>query len=198
VHAPVRIHAALRDNAAMPLKLFRTTGYSTLLMPGETRLAPHPARLVVWGSLWLALACNVALWRAPAGSLHDWRAALAWAAIVGGTAGVVLSLLGWRRTLKFTLTVALVAGALIACGLWTQQLPVDTLWHGSPRTWLPAWASFLRWQVPALVLVLAVLPVVVLWNTPVRRLSGPAQLRANLTGAAIAAVILAAGIFLIA
>jgi hypothetical protein len=29
-------------NAAMALKLFRSTGHSTLLMPGETRLAPHP------------------------------------------------------------------------------------------------------------------------------------------------------------
>lgn len=180
----------------MALKLFRTTGYSTLLMPGEARVAPHPARLVLWGTLWLALACNVALWRLLGGALQDWRPALAWVAIVGGTAGIFLSLLGWRRTVRMALTVSFIAGALVACGLWTQQLPVETVWQGPPRTWLPAWASFLRWQVPALVLVLAVIPIVFVWNAPFRRLSGPAQLRANVLGAVLAGIVLGAGLFL--
>ena len=177
---------------AMALKLFRTTGYSTLLMPGEARLAPHPARLVLWGALWLALACNVALWR------MNWHGAAAWATIVGGAAGIFLSVFGWRRTLRLALTLAFIVGALIACGLWTQQLPVETLWQGPPRTWLPAWASFLRWQVPALVLVLAVVPIVYVWNAPFRRLAGPAQLRTNVLGALLGAAVLFTGIFLIA
>jgi len=59
----------------MALRLFRTTGYSTLLMPGESRLATHPARLVAAASLWLALACNVALWRLLSGD-GDLRTAL--------------------------------------------------------------------------------------------------------------------------
>ena len=176
----------------MALKLFRTTGYSTLLMPGEARIAPHPARLVLWGALWLALACNVALWRL------EWRGAAAWASIVGGAAGVFLSVFGWRRTLRLALTIACIAGALMACGLWTQQLPVDTLWQGPPRTWMPAWASFLRWQVPALVLVLAVVPIVFVWNAPFRRLAGPAQLRANVLGAVIGAAVLFTGVVLLA
>ncbi|HEX2544681.1 MAG TPA: hypothetical protein VHL79_07380 [Ramlibacter sp.] len=176
----------------MALKLFRTTGYSTLLMPGEARLAPHPARLVLWGALWLALACNVALWRL------EWRGTLAWAAIVGGGAGVFLSVLGWRRTIRMALTLACIAGALMACGLWSQQLPVQALWQGPPRTWLPAWTSFLRWQVPTLFLVLAVVPIVLVWNAPFRRLSGPAQLRANILGALAGAAVVGAGIFLTA
>ena len=52
----------------MALKLFRSTGYSTLLMPGEARLAMHPGWLVLATSLWLGLACNVALWRELSGS----------------------------------------------------------------------------------------------------------------------------------
>lgn len=180
----------------MALRLFRTTGYSTLLMPGEARVATHPATLVLWASLWLALACNVAVWRFLGGSV-PWHAALGSAAVIAGGSGVFFSLLGWRRTLKFAITLALVAGALAAAGLWSQQLPVATLWQGPPRTLLPAWASFMRWQVLALILVLAVVPIVWLWNHPVRRLSGPLQLQSNISGAIVAALVFGAGLYLV-
>jgi lipid A ethanolaminephosphotransferase len=182
----------------MGLRLFRTTGYSTLLMPGEARVRPHPARLVFLGSLWLAIACNVGVWRLLTGQGGDWRTALASVLLIAGASGIVLSLLGWRRTLKPTLTLALIGGALFAAGLWSQQLPVEVLWQGPPRAWLPAWASFMRWQALVLVLVLAVVPVVWLWNTQVRRLAGPAQLSSNLWGACAAAVVLGLGMLLLA
>lgn len=180
----------------MALRLFRTTGYSTLLMPGEARIAPHPARLVLWASLWLALACNVAVWRFLGGTV-DGRPALAAVLLIGGGAGVVFSLFGWRRTLKPVITIALIAGALVAAGIWSQQLSVDTIWQGPPRTLLPAWTSFMRWQVLAIVLVLAVVPIVWLWNQSVRRLPGPKQLQANMGGALLAAAFFAAGVFLL-
>lgn len=185
------------DNPAMALKLFRSTGYSTLLMPGESRLATHPLQLVLWASLWLGLACNVAVWRLLGGTGTDVQQALASVLLVGGGSGVFFSLLGWRRTLKPAITLGLVAAALVACGLWSQQLPIETLWHGTPRTLLPAWASFMRWQVLLLVVVLALVPIVWLWNHSVRRLSGPEQLRSNLAGAVLAAVVLAGGLLLL-
>jgi lipid A ethanolaminephosphotransferase len=177
----------------MALRLFRTTGYSTLLMPGEARLATHPATLVLWSSLWLGLACNVALWRWLAGT-GDWREALGSVLVIAGGSGAIFSLLGWRRTLKPAITFALIAGALVAAGLWSQQLPMDTLWQGPSRILLPAWASFMRVRVLALVLALAVVPIVWLWNHAIRRLPGPVQLRANLTGAVLAALAFAAGL----
>jgi lipid A ethanolaminephosphotransferase len=180
----------------MALRLFRTTGYSTLLMPGEARLAPHPAKAGLWASLWLALACNVAVWRVLGGALELARPALASAAIIAGASGIVFSVLGWRRTLKPAITVALIAAALLACGLWTQQLPIDALWRRPPRSLLPSWADFMRWQVLVLVLVLAVVPIVSLWNTSLRRLPGPAQLRANILGVVLFAAVLAGGIAL--
>ena len=183
-------------NARMALKLFRTTGYSTLLMPGEARIAPHPARLVLWASLWVALACNVGVWRLLLQRTGDWHNVLASVFVIGGITAVVLSLLGWRRTIKPALTLAFIAGALLANGLWSQQLPVEVLWQGPPRTWLPEWASFLRWQVLVLGLVLAVVPIVAAWNAQVRRLSGPAQLRSNLQGAALGAMLFGAGLLL--
>jgi hypothetical protein len=182
------------DNPPMALKLFRTTGYSTLLMPGEARLATHPARVVAAASLWLALACNVAVWRLLAGNGGDLRAVLASVAVIGGAAGVFFSLFGWRRTIKPAITIGAALGALVACGLWSQQLPIAVLWQGPSRTLLPAWASFMRWQVPALVLLLAVVPVVWLWSLPLRRLAGSAQLRSNLLGAAAGLVALGLGL----
>ncbi|HEY0823668.1 MAG TPA: hypothetical protein VGD76_07770 [Ramlibacter sp.] len=184
------------DNAAMALRLFRTTGYSTLLMPGESRVATHPAMLVLWASLWLGIASNVAVWRWLGGTL-DSRMALASALVISGAAGAIFSLLGWRRTLKPAVTLALVAGALVAAGLWSQQLPVQTLWQGPPRTLLPAWTSFMRWDVLLLVLVLAVVPIVWMWNHAVRRMPGPRQLQSNLTGAMLAAVVFGCGLFLL-
>ena len=180
----------------MGLRLFRTTGYSTLLMPGEARIAPHPARLVLFASLWLGVACNVAVWRALAGSV-DWRTAAAATALVSGGAGVFFSLLGWRRTLKPAITLALILGALVGAGVWNQRLPIETLWHGPPRTLLPPWTSFMRWEVLAMVLLLAVVPIVWAWNHPLPRLSGPAQLRSNLAGAFVAALVFGAGVFLL-
>jgi hypothetical protein len=182
----------------MALKLFRSTGYSSLLMPGETRLATHPAWLVLGASLWLGVVANVGLWRLLGGTAPDVRSALASVLLIGGANGIFLSLLGWRRTIRLALTLALVAGALVACGLWSQQLPIETLWHGPSRGLLPAWASFLRWQVLALIVVLAVVPVVWVWNHSLRRLSGPAQLRSNLLGAVLAAAVFFAGLLAIA
>lgn len=190
------------DNRRMALRLFRTTGYSTLLMPGEARLGMHPARMVASASLWLGLVCNVSVWRllgdgpALAARPAPWLTVLGSAALITGASGLVLSLLGWRRTLKPAVTLALLAGALSACALWSRQLPVAALWQGPPGTLLPDWTSFMRWQVLALFGALGLLPVVWAWNVAVRRLPGPAQLQSNLTGAAIAAAVFALGLLL--
>lgn len=178
----------------MGLKLFRSTGYSTLLMPGETRLALHPGWLVLATSLWLGLACNVALWREFSGSAMGTGlgTALLWGLLVAGASGALLSLLGWRRTLKPAVTVLLFLGALFACGMWAQAVPVDGgLWGVRPRALMPGWASLLRWQVPALLVCLALLPSIWVWTVNIRRLPGPAQLRANLAGAAAGTVVAA-------
>jgi lipid A ethanolaminephosphotransferase len=194
-NTPGAIPATPGDNAGMALRLFRTTGYSTLMMPGETRLAMHPAWLVLAASVWIAVACNAGLWRLPAHP-EDARTAFATAALLGGGAGVFLSLLGWRRTLKPAITIVLIVAALLACGLWVQQLPVESLWQQRPRGLMPPWASFMRWQVPALMLLLALVPIVWVWNVSVRRLPGPVQLRSNLLGALLAAAVLVAGLAL--
>lgn len=179
----------------MALRLFRSTGYSTLLMPGEAALGRHPGWLVVAASLWIGIVCNVGVWRLVAGnaSLRD---VLATAALLGGGSAAALGVLGWRRTLKFTITLLLLAAALLATGLWVQQLPLAALWHERPRVLLPPWPNFLRGPVLALLLALAVLPVVAAWNVTVRRLPGPEQFRVNAITAGAGALLFFAGVLL--
>jgi hypothetical protein len=81
--------------------------------------------------------------------------------------------------------------------LWSQELPVAMLWQGPPRTWLPTWASFLRWRVLGLVLILGVLPIVSVWNASARRLSLPRQLRSAVLGISLGAALASAGFFLV-
>ncbi|MEJ7930853.1 hypothetical protein WG922_12805 [Ramlibacter sp. AN1015] len=166
----------------MSLKLFRSTGYSTLLAPGEARLALHPRWAVAGVSAWVGLACNVALWR----SLIDWQPtglarALALGLLTTGMLGAVLSLLCWRRTFKPVATVLLMLAGAAAAGAWSHGAAAPVSELGGPWVF-PGWASLLGWRVPLMLCVLALLPMLVTWNTQLRRLSGPSQWAANVRG----------------
>ena len=186
----------------MALKLFRSTGYSSILMAGETsRIAMHPGWMVLAVAAWAGLACNVALWRqfAGAGSAAGMGQALALALAIGGACGVVLSLLGWRKTLKPVATLILGIAATTACSVWSGGLPVDSALfnRGLASLILPSWASLLRWQVSALLVALAFVPMVWMWNKPLRRLSGQRQRNVNISGALLGAAVLAIGVWLL-
>ena len=169
----------------MSLKLFRSTGYSSILGPGETRLATHPGWVVLAVSLWIGFVCNVALWR-------DLRAmggtglgrSLLLGAFIASACVAVLSLLGWRRTLKRAAFLLLLLAALTAASIWVQARPLDAnlLDQGLRSLVLPSWPSLLRWQFPVLLVGLGVVPILWLSQLRVRRLSGPAQLNANVSG----------------
>jgi lipid A ethanolaminephosphotransferase len=137
-------------------------------------------------SAWIGLACNVALWRYLRGM--DGAPGLAHSLAVGGfiaaTCGALLSLLGWRRTLKRAASVMLLLAALVAACIWVQGLPLDAtlLDQGLRMLLVPAWPTLLRWQFPALLIVLGVVPVLWLTQLRLRRLAGPQQLQANISG----------------
>ena len=186
----------------MSLKLFRSTGFSSILSPGETRRATvHPGWIILAVSLWAGFVCNVALWRdlgaAPlaVGLPH----ALILGALVASACAAILSLLGWRKTLKPAATLILFLAALSACAIWGQALPLEgpiTDMRLS-RLMIPPWASLLRWQVSLLLVGLAVIPTMWVWNAQLRRLAGPDQLAVNVKGMLIAATALAASGFLL-
>lgn len=184
----------------MSLKLFRSTGYTSILSPGETRAATHPGWLIAAVSAWVGLACNVALWRAvSAADGHALMRALTVGAMVAAIWGVVLSVLGWRKTLKPAGTFIVLLMALMAGSIWTQALPVDASLfdHDLSSLIFPSWASLLRWQVPTLLVALAVLPSVWMWHTHVRRLPGPQQLSINMSGVMLAGAVFAGSGYLL-
>jgi lipid A ethanolaminephosphotransferase len=176
----------------MSLKLFRHTGFHSILAPGETRVALHPGWMLLAAVLWLGFACNVWLWQALLRGESALRPALL-GVQVAAAAGLVLNLLGWRRTFKLATTLLLLLGALLAGGAWVQQLPLEAaLQDGALARMLPPWAALMRWQVPAFVAVLWLLPCLWVWNAQLRRLAGPVQLRKNLLGMLLSAAVLAA------
>jgi len=184
----------------MSLKLFRSTGYESTLSPGETRLAMHPRWIVLGTSAWAGFACNVALWRelwalpAGVGLAH----ALALGIFVAAGCATVLSLLGWRKTLKPAATLVLSLAALSACAIWSQALPPDGGAAGLHlSSLLPSWASLLRWQVCALLVGLAIVPMAWVWNSRVRRLPGHEQFGSNVIGMLASGAVLAASGFLL-
>ena len=187
----------------MSLKLFRSTGYSSILGPGETRVATHPGWLVLAVSLWIGFACNVALWRnirSLAGAPGLPQSLLA-GAFIAGACGVLLSLLGWRRTLKRAAGVLLLVAALVAACIWVQAVPLDgsLLDQGLRTLVLPSWPSLLRWQFPALLVGLGLVPLFWMTQWRLRRLPGPRQLQSNISGMLVGlAVMVLSGWFLFA
>lgn len=181
----------------MDLKLFRSTGYSSTLMAGETRLALHPARMVLVLSLWTGLACNVCLWRQLSGSslAIGMPHALALAMFISGASGTLISVCGWRKTIKPAATLVLFAAAMAAVSAWSDGRPVDAalLGNGIAHLLLPSWAGLLRWQFFGLLAALALIPMIWMWRTPLRRLPAHRQLHVNLTGALAGAAVMAAG-----
>jgi glucan phosphoethanolaminetransferase (alkaline phosphatase superfamily) len=185
----------------MSLKLFRSTGYSSILSAGETRVAMHPGWLILLTSVWVGFACNVALWRelgsSPGGgSLGQ---ALTTGAFAAAAAAVVLSLLGWRKTLKPAALLILSGAALAAIAAWQAAAPGEAAAAGTRLSGLFVLSSpgLLRWQVGAMFAGLALPPAIWICKTRVRRLSGNQQLGVNLTGVLAASAVLAPSGFLL-
>jgi glucan phosphoethanolaminetransferase (alkaline phosphatase superfamily) len=185
----------------MSLKLFRSTGYSSILSVGETRqVATHPGWLILFTSLWVGFACNVALWRelgsSPGGSLGQ---ALTTGAFAAASAGVALSVLGWRKTLKPAALLIVFVAALAAIAAWQAPVPADTATADTRLSSLLSlsWRALLHWQVGAILAGLALPPAIGICNTRIRRLPGNRQLGVNLTGILAAGAVLAPSGFLL-
>ena len=186
----------------MALKLFRSTGYSSLFAPGQSRVAMHPGRMIAAISAWAGFVCNVALWRELSGSPTAGMGlarALALSVLASGACIVVLSVLGWRRTLKPAGSLVILFAALSACSVWAQALPLDAnlLDQRLAGVILPPWPSLLRWQVSALLAGLVLVPTVWAWRTTLRRLSASQQLSVTVMGILIGVVLLAGSGFLL-
>lgn len=179
----------------MSLKLFRSTGYSSILTAGETRLATHPGWMIFWTSVWVGFACNTVLWQqlhSPGSS--SLAQALTFGLFAASLCGLVLSVLGWRKTLKPAALAMLFLAALGVCAVWSQAAPpARTLSFWEPA--LPSWAGLLRWQAWAALAGLALVPAWWVCRMRVRRLPGQQQLGVNVTGMVLAGSLLAASAY---
>ena len=183
----------------MSLKLFRHTDYAqSILSPGETRFAMHPGWAVLAVSVWVGFAANVWFWRALLAGGAGLGRAVTTGLVVAGLAGILLSLFGWRRTFKPVSTLVLLLAGVAAAGAWTQGITLEAALESRRFTeLLPNWASFFGWQVPSLVVLLGLLPVIWVANLHLRRLTGPSQLRTNIAGMVLGALVAFAGAWLL-
>jgi lipid A ethanolaminephosphotransferase len=184
----------------MSLKLFRSTGYASILSAGETRLPMHPGWMILLTSVWAGFACNAALWRElSAGGGAGLRQALTASAFIAAAGAMLLSLLGWRKTLKPAALLILLQAGLAASTAWRQAAPLSSGVAAMrfPALLLPSWSGLLQWQLWATLSALVLLPAVWVWKTQVRRLSGNEQLGVNLIGMVAAGGVLALSGFLL-
>ncbi|MBX3660416.1 MAG: phosphoethanolamine--lipid A transferase [Ramlibacter sp.] len=148
----------------------------------------NPLWLIVGASLWMATAGNAALWRelgalsvldSPAG----WAFGAALSLIIALALVALLSLLAWRWTLKPALTFLLLAAAFGAHFMLSYRVVIDATMMVNVLQTNPAEAAdLLSLRLVGLVLVLGVLPVVLVWRTPVDYGRWPRRLLWNLLG----------------
>jgi lipid A ethanolaminephosphotransferase len=124
----------------MALKLFRSTGYGTLLdaqsaaawqkLPERAR-SFNPLHVLVIVSAWLSTLCNYALWRELSrigrlNSTPDYVFAVGLAVIIFAAICAVFALLAWRRSIKPVCIFLLLAAAVGAHFMMSYGVVIDT------------------------------------------------------------------------
>lgn len=170
-----------------------------------TRSSPglHPAWLVTGTSLWLAVLCNAPLWQAlwQLPELDNPRGlgfGLAFALMIAATLTALLSLLNWRWTLKPVLSLCLLAAGFGAHFMLAYGVVIDTpmmvnVLQTDPRET----RDLLNGQLVATAAGLGVLPMLLLWLLPVRRLGLGRRLLGNLLGFVAGSLVLASALLLV-
>jgi lipid A ethanolaminephosphotransferase len=173
----------------MGLKLFRTTGHSSLLdtrsavawQRRTTRAGGNPVALVVVVGAWLATVGNWPLWLilARAGQLSTasgYALAAALVVIIFASVGILGALFAWRRSVKPALYVLLVLTALSG-HLMAQGIAIDGNFFSSLRAKPGAFFSL---SLPLSLLVVFAVPALWLVRQPLQRLDALQQGARNL------------------
>ena len=165
--------------------------------------ALHPSKAVLLLSLWLAVVCNVPLWRAVAAlpgqdSLRGWGFALAFALIVTAGNAALLSLLAWRLTLKPAATVLLLMAAFGAYFMLAYGIVIDaSMLTNALQTDFRESRDLLNWRLPVTVLALSAPPLLWLQRRPLQRLSALRQLGHNALVLVLALATIVASVLLV-
>jgi lipid A ethanolaminephosphotransferase len=193
----------------MGLKLFRTTGHSSLLDTrtaaawqhrGKVVMGRNPLGLLLIVSIWLGTVGNYALWRTLAGlgmlrTAGDYAFFVAFAIIIIGTLCLLGALLAWPRTIKPLLVILVLVAGAGAHFMLTYGVVIDVTMITNVLQTNPAETRdlvSLRWLVT--MLVIAGVPCVWLWRQKVQRVAWPRQLVRNLVFAVVCAVVVLAAL----
>ncbi len=161
------------------LKLFRSTEFanSVQFSPAVQRIATHPFWIALLASTWLATAGNYVLWRElmrppELGAIQGLWLGLRLALLIVAALCALLSLVSWRWTFKPALIVLFFMAALGTHIMLTQGSVIDAsavlkVLQTRPRL---IFQGLLSWQAGITFMVLAVLPSLWLWRTPIRRI----------------------------
>jgi lipid A ethanolaminephosphotransferase len=193
----------------MGLKLFRSTGHTSLLDARAAAAWQHkaaagrnPLMLLTVISIWLATVGNWALWRALArlgqlGTLGDYAFAAAFAVIIFAGIGFVTALLAWRLSIKPLLTVLLLMAAFGMHFMLTYGIVIDdTMIVNVLQTNPSETRDLLNLRMLITVLLVAGLPIFWLWRQPVQRLTLLAQGVRNIAFMLMCALLVAIALFM--
>ncbi len=147
--------------------------------PSNTHRAAHPrawqpAWVLLAASVWLASIANAALWRALAalpelGNGRGLAFGIGFGLMLAAAHVALLSLLNWRWTLKPALTLWLLAAAGGAYFMLSYGVVIDrTMMVNVLLTDTREARELLSWRLAGALLLLAGLPLTLLWRTPLR------------------------------
>lgn len=161
----------------------------------------NPLTLAFGAALWMAVLCNGALWRAllalpETASLRGALFVAGFGLMIALLTGAVLALFAWRWTIKPAIAFFLVSAALGAHFMSTYGVVIDpSMMTNVVQTNVGEARDLLSTRLLLYVLVLAVLPIALLWRVPLQRLGIGAQIARNLGAFVIAWLVLAALLF---
>lgn len=146
-------------------------------------------------TLWLVTLPNWPLWRQlmalpEVQGIRGWLFALGMAVLIWAVTHLLTLLLGWSRLLKPVLSVLVVSAAsgayfMLSYGIVIDATMITNVMQTDPREA----ADLVNWRMALALLVLAVLPLWLIWRTPVRRLGWRKTLFTQLGGMVVSAVV---------
>lgn len=156
--------------------------------PQDSRRGWNPLTLAAMAGLWLAVLPNLPLWRAlfalpemasPRGTLF----AVGFGLMIAIACALPLSLLAWRPTIKPAIAALMVVAALGAHFMSTYGIVIDsTMITNVVQTDPREVGDLLGARLLLNLLLLAGLPIALLWPAPVQRLGARRQAGRNLVG----------------
>ncbi len=157
--------------------------------------ATHPLWLSLLTTLWLITLPNWPLWRQVTAlpEVQGVRGALFTAGMgvaIWALIHMLTLLLGWARLLKPVLSLLVISAAsgayfMLSYGIVIDASMITNVLQTDPREA----ADLLNWRMALALLILAVLPLWLIWRTPLKRLGWKRALFTQLGGIAVSALV---------